>query len=255
MVGSSACRVDTEVAITVADDGGGTVAVSVGLDEEAMARVPALEEELRLDDLAATGWEISGPNQDDGGVTRVVATKPFANPAEAAIVLAQVTGPEGPLRDLRLSRERSFARTRFEFDGTVDLTGGLESFGDEELARLLDGEPLGADEGAIEAALGSPLEEAFGFRVELRLPGSPAGESSGEGRHPVVWEPSLADEAPTVLQARSTSWRVGTLLAGALALASVVALGLLVLSRLLGRSRRDRARRGPPGPAPASSAR
>lgn len=248
VLGTSGCRVSTDVAIEVAEDGSGTVAVSVGLDDDALARVPGIDTELRLDDLRATGWEISGPHRDDESVTRFIARKPFATPTEAAIVMAEIATPGGPFRDLRLTSKRSFARTTFGFDGTVDLRGGLESFGDEELALLLDGEPLGADEAAIEAALGAPLDEAFRLRVELALPGSVSSGSSGEGESPVVWEPSLSDPEPTVLHARATAWRAWTLVLVAAAVLAAAGLAVLVLSRLIGRRRGRGAGRTPAGP-------
>ncbi len=248
VLGTAACRVTTDVAIDVAEDGGGTVAVSLGLDDDALARVPEIDTELRLDDLRATGWEISGPDRGEDGVTRFTASKSFATPAEAATVMAEIATPGGPFRDLRLTSQRSFARTTFGFDGTVDLRGGLESFGDQELARLLDGEPLGADQAAIEAALGTPLDEAFRLRVEVALPGSVSSGPPGEGDDSLVWEPSLADSEPTVLNARSTAWRARTLLFTAAAVVAAAALGVLVLSRLVGRRRGRRARRTPAGP-------
>lgn len=231
VLGATACQVTTDVAVVMTEDGSGTVSVSVGLDGDALARVPGIEAELRLDDLAATGWEITGPERDrqqDGETTRFVATKPFATPDEATTVMAEVSGPDGPFRDFRLTRDRSFATTAFGFDGTVDLGGGLESFGDDELALLLDGEPLGADERAIEAALGVPLDQAFRFRVTLELPGDGAA---------VVWEPSLADDEPTVLHARSSTRRLGTLVAVGLAAAATVALGVAAFSLVAARSR------------------
>ena len=75
----SACQIRTEVALDVAEDGSGTVTVSVGLDPDAASRVPGLEEELRIDDLEATGWTVTGPAVEADGFTWVRATKAFAS--------------------------------------------------------------------------------------------------------------------------------------------------------------------------------
>jgi hypothetical protein len=225
------CRVRTEVDVQVAEDGSGVVTVAVGLDEDALDRVGRLEDELRLDDLVATGWEVTEPALEADGLTWIRASKPFQTPEEAATVLAEVTGTDGPFRDVAVTRERSFARTRFGFEGTVDLSGGLEAFSDEALATALDGVPLGEDVAAIEERIGAPLDEAFSLQVAVRLPGAlsstnaptRAGESA-------VWEPRLSDQGPVyltaeseVVRSRSVVFLAGAVLAAVAALA--VALG------------------------------
>ena len=120
---AAACQVRTEVAIDVADDGSGTVTVSVGLDPDAVTQVPDLSSELRLDDLRATGWDISGPDVEADGLTWVRATKPFGTAEEAGAVLAEIAGDDGPFQDFAVTRDRSFARTEYGFEGTVDFSG------------------------------------------------------------------------------------------------------------------------------------
>ena len=211
------CEVRTEVAVDVAEDGSGTVSVAVGLDPDAVSRYPGLESELRLDDLTAAGWEVVGPQVEDDGHTWIRASKPFATPEEAAEVLAEIAGSDGALRDLEVSEERSFARTTYRFEGTADLTGGLESFADPELAAALGGLPLGESVADIEARIGSPIDEAFTMQVSVTLP----------GEIPVVWEPRFADAEPLAMAASADVVRGRTL--GFVAVAVVAGIAALLI--------------------------
>ena len=242
VVGVSACQVRTTVTLDVAEDGSGTVAVAVDLDADAVAQLPDLDGDgvsdaadlaalVRDDDLVAAGWTVEGPEAGDDGSVRLQATRSFGTPAEADRVLAELTGPSGPLRDLHVTRSESFGRTRFRFEGTADLSGGLEAFGDEGLAAALEGEALGEDAAAIEERLDRPLAETFTLEVTAVL----AGRSTS-------WSPRLGD-AP--LDMRSDSTRYDWPVLG-LALVSVLCLGALV-ALLVARVLRSRQR-----PAPAS---
>jgi uncharacterized protein len=232
---ATACQVRTTVAVDVAKDGSGTVTVAVGLDADALGRVPDLNDDgrsttadltglVRTDDLAAAGWHVTGPaGSADDGFVWIRATKPFGTPEEAGQVLAEVAGRDGPLRDLRVDRHDSFGRTRFTFAGTADLSGGLEAFGDQGLAAALEGEVLGQDPRAIEAELGQPLSEMFSLEVSADLPGDSKA---------VAWTPELGGE-PVDLAATGTvrDWWVLALtavaVASGLALVAVVAVGLI----------------------------
>jgi hypothetical protein len=232
--------VRTEVDVDVADDGSGTVSVAVALDPDATARFPGLESELRLDDLTASGWEVVGPRVEDDGHTWIRASKGFASPDGAAAVLAEIAGADGPLRDLAITEERSFARTRYRFQGTADLTGGLESFADPELAAALGGLPLGESVADIEARLGVPIDEAFTLQVVVTLPGD-AGAT--------VWEPRFADAQALSLDSSSELVRTRTLaFVGVAAVAALAAVLIGVVSPIRSwrrrRTTRPRGRHG-----------
>jgi hypothetical protein len=224
------CRVQTEVTIDVAEDGSGVVEVAVGLDPDATSRVPDLDQALRLDDVRAAGWEVAGPQVEDDGHTWVRASKPFADPDQLAVVMAEVTGPGGALRDFALTEERAFARTTYELTGTVDLSGGLEAFTDEELAALLGGEPLGVSVEELEAELGEPLGEVFTMQLTVAMP---------DGSETTV-EPVLGDPDPTTVQASSTTWRPDTLVFAGVAAVAVVLLLLVAVISPIRRMRRRR---------------
>jgi hypothetical protein len=235
---TAACDVRTAVDVTMAEDGSGTVAVAVGLDEEALAEVPDadgdgvsgpadLDTLLRTDDMVAVGWDVAAP-EESGGLTWVRATKPFGTPEEGVAILEEITGAEGVLRDLRMERTKGFASTSYDFAGTLDLSGGLEAFGDAGLAELLDGEPLGEDVAAIEQRLGEPLGDVFSLDVTVALPGSvDPGTGTGDGGR-VRWTSQLGG-GPSELAASSRQRDPAVLgLAGLAAVAGLAGIALLV---------------------------
>lgn len=236
------CRVDATTTVTVEEDGSGTVAVEVVLDAEAFERVDDLDTQLRITDLEATGWQITGPEPTADQGRRVVATKPFADPDQAAIVLAEITGPDGALTGASVSRSKEFARVEQQFEATLDLSGGIEGFGDAELTELLAGLPIGQDVAALEEELGAPLADLTSFAVVADLP---AGDVSSEGDPEVTdldgrtvfrWEGSLGDP-PVELRAqtREVDWLVIGL--GGLAVVTGLALIILLLRRVATRRR------------------
>lgn len=240
---ATACEVRTTVAVHAGEDGSGRVEVAVGLDDEAVAELPDLDGDgrsatadlaalVRTDDLAAAGWSLSEPAEGEGGLTWVRATKPFGTPAEANVILDELTGPDGPLGSLRLARSDGFTSTEVELTGDVDLSGGLEAFGDEGLAQVLDGEPLGEDAAAIEERLGRPLDEAFRLDLVAELPGAVDANTDERADGAPVWSPRLGGE-PVEVEATATQRDLPVLLLMAVAVASAVGLVVLVVRRVL----------------------
>lgn len=252
VIGASACRVKTEIGVTVKDDGSGTVTVRVGLDDDALQRAPNFVQSLKTDDLAAAGWTVVGPVKEADNFTYVEASKNFANPDEASKIFADLSGTGGPFRDFAITRSRAFARTKFTFNGTVDFAAGLEAFGDSDLAAALDGKPLGDDLGAIQARLGEPLDRVFSFEVAVRLPGDVTSNAPGQAENGAIWQPSLAQAGPVQLTAKSTSTRWQTLIGSVVAV--VAAIGLLVLLILWLHFRVRQRRRAQPRHAQARKA-
>ncbi|MCH1434764.1 MAG: hypothetical protein L7U56_03755, partial [Acidimicrobiales bacterium] len=66
---ASACRVDTTVDIKVEDDGSGLVTIAIDADLEAVNLLVEDPADLRFSDLEAAGWDLDGPEVDDGGIT------------------------------------------------------------------------------------------------------------------------------------------------------------------------------------------
>jgi hypothetical protein len=219
----------------MAEDGSGTVTVGVALDDEALAQVPDVDDDgtsgpadlaalVRTEDLVAAGWTVGDPVSGEGE-TALRVSRPFGTPAEAEQILDELTGPAGALRDLAVTRSPSFGRTELGFTGTVDLSGGIEAFGDEGLAAALDGEALGEDAAAIEARLGQPLADAVTVEVTADL--------GGEAQ---AWAPRLGDPAVD-MEADRTVYDVPVLALAAVAALAALALLVLLAMRLV-RSRR-----------------
>jgi len=241
---ATACQVRTEVAVDVEEDGSGIVTVSVGLDPDAASRVPGLADELRVDDLEATGWTVTGPEVEVDGFSWIRASKPFDTAEEAGAVLAElgeIAGTEAPFRDFEVTRERSFARTEYGFTGTVDFSGGLEAFGDEALTAALDGEPLGESVEAIEQRIGQAIDEAFTFRVAVGLPGEVSSNAPTAAANGAVWEPRLSEGRAITLSATSEVVRTSSIVFLVLAVVGVV--GALTVGAVvpIRRARRRRA--------------
>lgn len=241
VVFSGACRVRTDIGIEMKDNGSGTVTVKIGLDDDAMKQAPNFQQSLKVDDLAAHGWTLTGPVKETDGFTYFSASKPFANPDEAKKIFVEISGDKGPFRDFTISRSRSFARTKFGFSGTVDFSGGIESFSDSELAQQLDGKPIGDDVKAIEQRINDSLDNVFQIRIAVRMPGDVSSNAPGQAANGAVWQPRLSQQGAITLQASSTSTRwftvVGTIVA---VVAGPVLLPVVLIVGLTRRRRRQR---------------
>jgi hypothetical protein len=185
------CRLDVDVATTVAEDGSGTVVVTVHADDELLAAAPGLVADLRLDDLAAAGWTVDGPESAAGDGTRLVLTKPFASPEQANLVLAEVGAP----LQVALAQAREFALVRTTVTGAVTGTD-LDAFADAELVQALGGAvPLAGRVTPEQLAAG------FGLTVGFSLPGEVVAANGTVDQGNVAWQPSMAPGSVTPLEA------------------------------------------------------
>lgn len=244
IVVGAGCQVRAEVVVDVVADGSGVVDVVVDLDADAVHEVPDHDDDgartaedvaalIRLEDLEAAAWRVTSPiTTGDGGV-RLRASKPFGTADEAEAVLAEVAGADGPLRDLRIDRSTGVGETRLTFSGIADLSGGLEAFGDDALAAVLDGEPIGEDEAEIERRFGAPLADMFSLVVRADLPGSVEGNGAGDDG--TSWAPSLGG-SPVAMEATAHQRDRAALVLVVVGVLS--ALGLVVV--VVGRSLRAR---------------
>lgn len=252
------CRVESQVSVTVEDDGSGEVEVLVALDEEALARIPDLDDLLVVDDLEATGWEVGELEPTDDGAT-ITASRPFASPDQLGDVLAEVAGQEGLFGDLLLTRSHRFGQTEWRLQGEVDASAGLAGLSDAELAELLGGEPLGFDLDALAEELGQPVDELYEWVLRVRfveadaIDAEPPGEAhrapTGGGEE-AAWSGTLADDEPVPVEATASRTEVRTLVAAAVAAVAVLALLVLLVVRAI-RARRRRRRAADDEPAAA----
>jgi hypothetical protein len=238
---ASGCQLRLSAGIEVRDDGSGTVHAAVGFDDEALGQVGDLGGALRADDLRAAGWDVDGPAREDDGLTWVRASKGFDDPDEAAVVAAQLSGPEGPFRDFRVTRERSLLRTRTSFTGVADLSAGLAGLSDADLQAAIGDFDLGLDLEGLRRRFGDALGDRVRVEVSATLPGKVDAASTTatvEGGR-AVWTPAPGERLE--LTAEAELRRLAPLVYGTLALV-VVALGLVGVGLRL-RQRRRLARR------------
>jgi len=190
----TACKLSIAVGVDVHADGSGVVQATVTFDKEAAERLRRTGGRLEASDLRAAGWTVTGPTALKDGGAKLVATKPFRTPAELPKVIDEVAGPRRPLRDFKLVRDRSFARTRTEFTGVVDLTAGVDAFGDDRLKEQT-GADVGVDAKELERQAGVALNRFFSVQVAVRLPGTVNSNAPSRPGNGAVWAPKLGERA------------------------------------------------------------
>jgi hypothetical protein len=188
-----ACRVDTTVRVQVDERGAGSVAVRVVLDADAVAQLGTNPwQQLKVDDLRAAGWTVEGPTET-GGKTVLTATKAFADATQLPLVLAEVFGPNGLMRDPRLERARSFGETRWTFTATIDPSQGPQSLSDAQVTALLGGQPLGRSVASLEQQSGVSLAAAAGLTIAVQMPGEVSSNAiTADGGAP-AWRATFAN--------------------------------------------------------------
>jgi hypothetical protein len=168
---AAGCRVQVATTVQIDPDGSGTITQAVGFDDAALARVGDLDQQLRVDDLEAAGWTVDEPVVE-GDTTWVRAHQDFDDADEANVLLAQLSGPQGPYEGLVVTRTSGLLSTTTEFSGTMDLSAGVAMFGDDQLAAALGGDGSGGLVAQIEAAEGRPVGEMVEVSLAVDLPGA-----------------------------------------------------------------------------------
>jgi hypothetical protein len=225
----SACQATIRVGVDVRGDGRGAVTVSAHLDHDAAASYASY---VRTADLVKAGWTVTGPTPGAGGSVDFTASKPFANPAAAKAVVAELSGPTGPFRDLTIVRHSSFFQTTTLFQGTVDLTCGINCFSDPQLQQALGGN--GIDPSTLQSDSGVLLNRIFQFEVAVRLPGHvQTSNAPSLVGNDAVWKATLGQKAALLASARA--WNVthigATILVGLLVFVGLALVGLRARQR------------------------
>lgn len=105
---------------------------------------------LRADDLVKAGWEVDAASKE-GDLTWIRVHQSFETPEGGTALLAQLSGPDGPYRDLLIKRSDGLLSTSVKVTGQIDTTAGLQMFGDQQLATTLGGDASGGLLAKIEA--------------------------------------------------------------------------------------------------------
>lgn len=231
---AAACQFDATVDVVVEDDGSGTVTFAVEVDEAVLSAAPELLNELRTEDLVASGWVLDGPAPTESGGATVSATKPFVSPDHLAGVLDEISGSPNLFEDFTVVRERSFARTTYVVNGTIDPDVAIESLGDEAITGLL-GTPLGRPIEELEALAGRPLDETLSLVFTVTLPDTIAANAASIDGRTAVWNVTPLDPLSTDVRATANVEDQEPRIWAALALVALALLATLVAFRLLAR--------------------
>ena len=250
------CQTAATVIVDLHANGSGMVQVQVVLDAQAVSKVGDLSETLSIDDLKKSGWTVSGPGPADrvrgvgvpstGGATSttkysagsiaIVLSRPFANVSQANTILASLSGPAGPLHDVHLTRSTSFSATRLGAAGTVDLSKGLETFGDAPLSKALGGRSLTELSGVLNNGI-APTGDALSVTLQVVPHGLQLTGDTGNARvSPAIGSSATLGAKPASFDVHGsqTHW-LALLLALFGVLAFVAAVGTLVVQLLPGR--------------------
>ena len=109
----------------------------------------------------------------------------------------------GPFRDFTLTRDDALRQDDLPLEGTVDLSGGIDAFGDDALRQALGGTTTGRTPEQLAAEAGRPLPEALRFTVRTHLPGGGTEEWT-----PVLGQPAQQIEASSASR-RPRAWLFG----------------------------------------------
>jgi hypothetical protein len=221
-----ACEVRGDVAVTMNADGSGQVSVALVLDAEAAAKVPDLASGLRTEDLAAAGWKIAGPVPTADKGAKITASRSFKTPTEANVILAELSGPDGPFKGLTLARTHSFGKEKYAFNGVLDVSKGTDAFADAFFTHA-----LGAQQ-ADQILGGDAKANPPTVTMSVTLPGSVSAGSAGSGStarwsakfgEPAVNMKATSEKTSTsafLFMGVSIAALVGLLITGALVLVS-----------------------------------
>lgn len=168
------CKVDTTVTIEVKDDGSGTVTVAAHLDAAAVHAVEIqgkkIADSVRLDDLKNAGWKIEPWTTADDGSATLTLSKAFTSPDQVAGILGEVSGTNGPLRDVTASRDRGLLATNYSVKGAVDL-GAIATGVTTDPGLVFSLSNAQVDVNAIDASLLQQLKDALSVTVVVNTPG------------------------------------------------------------------------------------
>jgi hypothetical protein len=168
----SACHVKVQVDAKVRPDGSGTVTVAVGLDRDAVRQAGDLRSQLRVSDLEAAGWKVTGPTTDTDGYTWIRASRDFADPAEFSAVMNQVNGTDGVFRDWKVTKKSSPWSTTWTASGSIDLRKGAAAFSDPRLDRSLGGQGFDGVVAQIERQQHESMDQLVDVHVSVQVPGA-----------------------------------------------------------------------------------
>ena len=95
-------------------------------------------------------------------------THNFATPAEATLLMSQLSGEFGPFKEMHLVRSGKDTDSTWTLTGKLEVNGGLDAFADPVLLKTIGASPFAATLANSELDIG----EAVGIEFRAYLPGS-----------------------------------------------------------------------------------
>lgn len=217
-----------ETTVDIGLDGRGTITQGIGFDDAALKRVGDPAVALRSQDLVDAGWVVD-PVVTEGDLTWVRVHQDFSTPEQANALMAQLSGPDGPFRDLEVIRTTGPLSDSVRFSGILDTTAGLAMFGDKALADAFGGDASGGLLARIEKEEGrSPAE-----MVAIDLRATVGGKSR-------TWTSSFGDAGEQVMKLSDSRSKFLELVGMFLVLLLVLATATVIALRVRARRRRTR---------------
>ena len=222
---ASACEVGVGVDIDVAENGSGTVSVGVSLDRAAAEVLGDPARQISLEDLAAAGWDVSGPAREADNRVWLRASKAFGSTEQLPAVLEEIAGP-GVFSSFQLRRRAEFAEQTWEVAGQVDPAAAIP--------ELLD--TLAFNSGlqerirrAVAEAGGESLTDGLTVRLSIDLPGE-----LRSGGDVYTWAGLIGDSAPSTVRVAAKAENTTAKTLRLVGLAAAALFVLAVLLNLLG---------------------
>lgn len=229
LVVAAGCRVQLETTVDIGLDGRGTVTQGIGFDDAALKRVGDPARALRSQDLVDAGWVVD-PVVKEGDLTWVRVHHEFTTPEQANELMAQLSGPDGPYRDLEVIRTTGPLSDSVRFSGVLDTNAGLAMFGDAALSEALGGDASGGLLARIEKEEGRPAAEM----VDIDLTVTTGGVSR-------TWTASFGEPSVQQLKVSDSRWKILDLL-GRILLVVLVVMSVAVIALRIRVRRRARRR-------------
>lgn len=171
MFALTGCQLDVVADVVVDPDGTGIITVTAEADAELVTEVPTIADELVLDDIAAAGWTIDGPNPTPGGGLILTLTHEFEGKDEATNLLRSL-GP--PFNDPVIGRGQDGDSATNTARANLGLPDGYATFADDDLISVVGDVPF-ASRLAAEGAIPST---SFSAVLNVTLPGELVDEET-----------------------------------------------------------------------------